>query len=95
MKTNASLIMNRIVVKSFIVGTATHRGKYRNLFVEAGHSPLEVSAKINAVFQQLFHGNPNIQAVYFPAGTNVNGALAYVTDIGSRDGAPGCPLKNK
>jgi oligosaccharide reducing-end xylanase len=59
--------------------------KYRNLLVENGHSPLEVSAKINATFQQLFHGDPDTQAVYFPAGTNANGALAYIHDLGSKD----------
>src|ERR1035437_2711909 len=60
-------------------------GRYRNLFVEAGHSPEDESAKINATFQQLFHGDPNTQAVYFPAGTNANGALAYIHDLGSKD----------
>ena len=60
-------------------------GQYRNLFVEAGHSPEEVTNKISAAFQQLFHGDPGTQAVYFTAGTNVNGALAYVTDIAHND----------
>lgn len=58
---------------------------YRNLFVEAGHAPLEVNAKLNAAFQQLFHGDPASQAVYFPAGTNANGPLAYIHDIANRD----------
>jgi oligosaccharide reducing-end xylanase len=60
-------------------------GKYRNLFVETGHSPQEVTAKINAAFKQLFHGDPNTQAVYFPAGTNTNGPLAYICDINNKD----------
>jgi oligosaccharide reducing-end xylanase len=60
-------------------------GHYRNLFVEAGHPTREVSAKINAAFQQLFHGDPDTQAVYFPAGTNAGGALAYIHDLGSGD----------
>jgi len=60
-------------------------GQYRNLFVEAGHSPAEVKAKINAAFRQLFHGDPNTQAVYYPAGTNANGPLAYITDIAHHD----------
>jgi len=60
-------------------------GHYRNLFVEAGHSPEAVKARINAVFEQLFHGDPNTQAVYYAAGTNVNGPLAYVTDIKHQD----------
>ncbi|HEV2438376.1 MAG TPA: glycosyl hydrolase family 8 [Verrucomicrobiae bacterium] len=60
-------------------------GQYRNLFVENGHGRPEVDAKINATFQQLFHGDPDTQAVYFAAGTNANGPLAYVSDIGSGD----------
>ena len=60
-------------------------GQYRNLFAEAGHAPQEVSAKINATFQQLFHGDPDTQSVYFLAGTNANGALAYIHDLGSKD----------
>ena len=34
-------------------------GRYRNLFVETGHSQQEATAKINGAFQQLFHGDPN------------------------------------
>jgi len=60
-------------------------GRYRNLFVEAGYPQQEVTAKINGAFQQLFHGDPNTQAVYFPAGTNANGALAYLSDINNSD----------
>jgi oligosaccharide reducing-end xylanase len=60
-------------------------GKYRNLFVEAGYSPQEVTAKVNTVFEQLFHGDPDRQAVYFPAGSNANGPLAYIWDILSND----------
>lgn len=60
-------------------------GKYRNLFVEAGHNPAEVSAKLNKGFNQLFRGDPKSQAVYFPAGTNDSGALAYIHDIGNGD----------
>jgi oligosaccharide reducing-end xylanase len=60
-------------------------GERRNLFAEAGHAPQEVSAKINAAFRQLFHGDPGTQAVYYPAGTNANGALAYIYDPGNKD----------
>ena len=56
-----------------------------NLFAEAGYKPREISAKINAAFQQLFHGDPGTQAVYYPAGTNTNGALAYIYDPGNQD----------
>ena len=60
-------------------------GHYRNLFVEAGHSPEAVTAKVNTAFQQLFHGNPETQAIYFPAGTNINGPLAFIHDLNSGD----------
>ncbi len=60
-------------------------GQYRNLFVEAGHTQEEVTHKISAAFQQLFHGDPTNQAVYYEAGANSNGPLAYVTDIKHHD----------
>jgi len=64
---------------------AVATGRYRNMFVEASHSAPEVTTKIDAAFQQLFHGNPETQAVYFSAETNANGALAYIHDLGSGD----------
>ena len=60
-------------------------GRYRNLFTEAGHSPAEVTEKINSAFEQLFHGNAETQAVFYPAGANTNGALAYIYDAGNQD----------
>ena len=60
-------------------------GKYRNLFAEAGHSQTEIRQKIDLAFQQLFHGDPNTQTVYYDAGTNANGLLAFTTDIKHRD----------
>jgi oligosaccharide reducing-end xylanase len=60
-------------------------GKYRNLFVEVGHRPQEVTNRIHTAFRQLFHGDPQSQAVYYPVGTNLNGPLAFIHDIHSRD----------
>ena len=60
-------------------------GKYANLFAEAGHSKQEISAKIQIAFQQLFHGDPATQSIYFEAGKNANGLLAYVTDWNNHD----------
>ncbi len=60
-------------------------GRYRNLFAEAGRSRREIANKIDAAFQQLFHGDPETQAVYYPAGRNANGPLAYLSDINNRD----------
>ncbi|HXT11048.1 MAG TPA: glycosyl hydrolase family 8 [Candidatus Angelobacter sp.] len=60
-------------------------GDYRNLFAESGRSQSECRLKIDAAFEQLFHGNATNQSVYFPAGTNSNGSLAYVMDVAHQD----------
>jgi len=60
-------------------------GRYRNLFAEAGHSPPEIRKKIDGAFQQLFHGNPAGETIYYEAGSNSNGPLAFITDIKHRD----------
>ncbi|HEX4350633.1 MAG TPA: glycosyl hydrolase family 8 [Verrucomicrobiae bacterium] len=60
-------------------------GRYRNLFAEAGHSKSEIRKKVDSAFQQLFHGDPASEAVYFAAGNNSNGPLAYITDIKHND----------
>jgi oligosaccharide reducing-end xylanase len=60
-------------------------GKYRNLFAEDGHSKKEIHAKIDAAFQQLFHGDGKTQAIAFAAGENANGPLMYVTDWANHD----------
>jgi oligosaccharide reducing-end xylanase len=64
---------------------AFHTGKYRDLFAERGHSAAESKAKIEAAFQQLFHGDKQTQTVYFEPGSNANGPLAYVTDWANKD----------
>ncbi len=60
---------------------AYHTGKYRNLFLENGHSLQEIKAKNEAAFQQLFHGDSATQTIYFEAGRNANGPMAYVSDV--------------
>jgi oligosaccharide reducing-end xylanase len=60
-------------------------GHYRNLFAENGHSPKEIRDKVDSAYQQLFHGTPATQAVYYSAGANSNGPLAYITDIKHND----------
>ncbi|UWZ86585.1 glycosyl hydrolase family 8 [Occallatibacter riparius] len=60
-------------------------GKYRNLFAEAGHSQKEIQAKIDAAYQQLFHGDPQTQSIGFAAGKNADGPLMYVTDWNNHD----------
>ena len=61
------------------------KGTYRNLFAEAGHTEKEITAKIDGAFRQLFHGDTASQAVYFEAGSNADGPLAYVSDVPHHD----------
>jgi len=63
---------------------AARTGQYRNLFVEAGHSQKDVDARIQQVYQQLFHG-PADQTLGYAAGANADGPLMYVKDIGDDD----------
>ena len=60
-------------------------GHYRNLFVEVGKSPDQVRVKVERTYQQLFHGNPLSERVYFEAGSNANGVLGYMTDWANND----------
>ncbi|WP_182277960.1 glycosyl hydrolase family 8 [Granulicella sp. 5B5] len=60
-------------------------GHYRDLFAGRGHSATASHAKIEATFQQLFHGDPQTQSVYFESGHNANGPLAYITDWANND----------
>ncbi len=60
-------------------------GKYRNLFAEDGHTEAEIRAKVDAAYQQLFHGDPRSQAIAFAAGSNANGPLMYITDWANHD----------
>jgi oligosaccharide reducing-end xylanase len=60
-------------------------GKYRNLFAEDGHSQREIRTKVDAAYQQLFHGDAQTQAIVFAAGSNANGPLMYVTDWANHD----------
>lgn len=39
-------------------------------------TPAEIDAKINGVWNQLFYGDPNTQAIYYPVGTD----QAYISD---------------
>jgi oligosaccharide reducing-end xylanase len=59
--------------------------RHRNLFAEAGHPPDEVKRKIAQAFGQLFHGDPANESVYFAAGGNPNGPLAFVFDVANQD----------
>jgi oligosaccharide reducing-end xylanase len=60
-------------------------GRYRSLFAESGQPQKESLAKIDAAFQKLFHGDPEMQSVVFAAGKNANGPLAFLTDWNNHD----------
>jgi oligosaccharide reducing-end xylanase len=64
---------------------AFQTGRYRNLFVERGYSSAEADQKLDRAYQQLFHGDPEQEAVFFAAGKNERGSLAYVMDIANQD----------
>ena len=59
--------------------------RYRNLFTEAGRSPAEIDAKIEKAYKQLFEGDLETERLYFPAGRNEHGPLAYIPDIQHTD----------
>lgn len=76
------LVFSKTITKD---GSGAYKtGKYRNLFLENGHSKAEVDAKVEKTFHQLFHGD-SAQVIYFEVAKNDTGPLAYVADINSRD----------
>ncbi|MDG4794187.1 glycosyl hydrolase family 8 [Micromonospora sp. WMMD1082] len=62
-------------------------GVYRNLFTEWDSSltPSAVSAKLNTYWNHFFTGTDDTRRLYYPAGSNSNGALAYIKDTGNDD----------
>ncbi|GAA3765433.1 glycosyl hydrolase family 8 [Terriglobus aquaticus] len=60
-------------------------GRHPNLMAEAGHSEAEIQARLNSAFEQLFHGDKQTQAIYYEAGRNSDGPLAYITDVANHD----------
>lgn len=67
------------------IGAAFENGTYRNLFAERGKGAPEIDAKIDAAWRSLFVSTDDNQRVYYPAGQNEHGPLAYVKDIGNDD----------
>ncbi|WP_272975876.1 glycosyl hydrolase family 8 [Deinococcus geothermalis] len=65
---------------------AFYTGKYRNLFTEWSiATEAQVQAKLDAYWESLFASTDDQRRVYYPAGSNANGPMAYVADIGSND----------
>ncbi len=67
-------------------GTCSYEtGEYVNYFEKLDISPDEVTEKIDAVWQQYTEGDPDDEALYFEAGENDDGPLAYIMDIANND----------
>lgn len=64
---------------------AFESGAYRNLLAERGRGEREIAAKIDAAWGSLFASDDDTRRVYYPAGANERGPLAYVKDIGNDD----------
>lgn len=57
-------------------------GAYRNLFKEyLGKTDAEIAARLQGAWRQLFAGDPDSEALYYP----VPGGMAYVPDINNHD----------
>ena len=74
--------LNKETSKQDETNGAYHTKKYENLFVSLlNKSELEVKAKIDSSFNQLFYGEDSTQRVYYP----VNKNMAYIKDINNGD----------
>ncbi len=62
-------------------------GAYRNLFQEwdPAITDAQVQAKLDQWWNSLFASTDDDRRVYYPFGTNANGALAYIKDVGDND----------
>lgn len=60
-------------------------GTYRNLFAERGRDAAAYEAKLTRAWQSLFGGDKDRERVYFEAGKNAQGPLAYIKDVGNGD----------
>jgi oligosaccharide reducing-end xylanase len=57
-------------------------GQYRDLFREyLGRTDAQVEARLDAAWQQLFHGDPRTERLYYPEADGT----AYITDVANRD----------
>jgi oligosaccharide reducing-end xylanase len=57
-----------------ILGPASYPNAFRDLL---GKSDSEIATKIGDTFEQLFHGDPNTEAIFVPYGTD----QAYILDV--------------
>src|SRR5688572_24966794 len=64
---------------------STSAGRSPNILAEFGIQDSDIQSRLEKDYQQLFHGRDQDQRVFFPAGKNSNGSLAYIMDINSVD----------
>jgi oligosaccharide reducing-end xylanase len=67
------------------VNCAFESGEYRNYFLDLDYTEKQSTAKLNAAWASLFEGDEGSESVYFEAGENDSGPLAYVMDISNND----------
>ncbi|WP_225850482.1 glycosyl hydrolase family 8 [Streptomyces sp. HPF1205] len=69
-------------------GGALRTGVYPDLFARAGYSRPAIDARVQAAYQQLFHGAPGTQANRYDGQSiyyRLTPDMAYVEDIGNQD----------
>lgn len=66
---------------------AFESGEYRNLFTEWDPtlSQADVQAKLDAYWTSFFESTDDDERLYYPAGTDADGDLAYILDVGNDD----------
>jgi oligosaccharide reducing-end xylanase len=66
---------------------AAASGNYRNLFKEwnPAITDTQITDKLNSYWDSLFNNTDDNKRVYYPAGSNTNGPMAYIYDTGNRD----------
>ena len=76
------LVLALVGVSAWAEHGAVATGNYRNLFKEyLGKSDAEIATRLDGAWQQLFAGDPDSEALYYP----VAGGMAYVPDINNHD----------
>jgi oligosaccharide reducing-end xylanase len=62
-------------------------GVYRNLFQESNKelSEAQIENKLTETWNQFFESSDENKRLYYPAGSNTNGSLAYILDINDND----------
>ena len=60
-------------------------GEYHNYFLDSGFTEEEVDDRIDTAWSLLFEGDPASETVYYEAGTNDDGPMAYIEDIANED----------